>query len=220
MSSQGIDKVVSLLRDKTAYYPESMTKEIVSLYGKNPYLVLISCLLSLQNRDIVTLPVTIKLFKFAQSPEEMLQLRIKQIEEIIHSINYYKTKAQRLHSVSRELIDRFNGKVPNNSQDLLSIKGIGLKTANLVLAEAFDIPAICVDTHVHRLSNHWGLIKTQTPEQTEVELKKIIPTKYWIDWNYLLVKWGQHVCKKNGSECGLCVEILTCIPYRDILAIS
>lgn len=203
-----IDHIVQYLRKKTVQSPEPMTREIVSFYGKNSYLILTSCLLSLQNRDVVTLPISMKLFEHAQTPEQMLKLPIQDIEKIIKPINYYKTKAQRLHSVSQELIDRFDGQVPCSIDKLMSIKGVGLKTANLVLAEAFDVPAICVDTHVHRLSNHWGLIDTQMPEQTEVALRQVLPEKHWIEWNYLLVKWGQHFCKRNHDLCQICADIL------------
>ena len=203
-----IDQAIDILSEKVKQSPEPMTREIAFLHGRDPYLILISCLLSLQTRDTVTLPVSIELFKKVKTPTELLALPLKDLERVIKSINYYKTKAQRLRSVSQELLDRFDGNVPDTVQDLRSIKGVGLKTANLVLAEAFNIPAICVDTHVHRLSNHWGLVTTRTPDQTEVELCKILPKKYWIDWNYLLVKWGQNFCKRDTVDCSLCVDII------------
>ncbi|MFA5999120.1 MAG: endonuclease III [Candidatus Babeliales bacterium] len=202
-----IDQIIEILKKDTKKSPEPMTREIIFLYGKSPYHILISCLLSLQARDVVTLPVSIELFKLAQTPQEMVALSFSQIEQTIKSINYFKTKAKRLHSVSQDLLDRFDGKVPADLFLLRSIKGIGLKTANLVLAEAFDIPAICVDTHVHRLSNHWGMVATKTPEQTEAALKKILPEKYWIEWNYLLVKWGQSICKSKRCDLEQCREI-------------
>ncbi len=207
-----IDQVTDILKKHVKQSPEPMTQEIVSFYGKDPYLILISCLLSLQSRDVVTLPVSIKLFEKVKTPQQLLQLPVHELETIIKSINYYKTKAQRLKSASQELLDRFDGKVPQSLHELLSIKGVGLKTANLVLAEAFDIPAICVDTHVHRLSNHWGLICTKTPEQTEKALRQVLPDRYWIEWNYLLVKWGQNICKKGrGPSCLHCADIMSVI---------
>lgn len=205
------DQVIDILRKKVKQFPEPMTREIVFLYGKDPYLILVSCLLSLQNRDTVTLPVSIALFKIVRTPQKMVQLPIKEIEQTIKSINYYKTKAQRLQSVSQELLDRFDGKVPRTLTELLSIKGVGLKTANLVMAEAYSVPAICVDTHVHRLSNHWGLIETKTPEQTEQALRKILPPNYWIEWNYLLVKWGQNICKTSKLPCNHCSDIIKAV---------
>jgi len=188
-----------------------MSREIVTLYGKDPYLILISCLLSLQCRDTVTLPVSKKLFQIVRNPQQMLQLSLSDLEVIIGSINYYKTKARRLHAISHEIMVRFDGKVPSTYSDLISLHGVGIKTANLVLAEAFDIPAICVDTHVHRLSNHWGIVSTNTPQQTEQALRMILPKKYWIEWNYLLVKWGQSICKTKRcdiADCFTLVEIV------------
>lgn len=208
-----IDQIVTEIRKKIKQSPEPMTREIVFLYGRDPYLILMSCLLSLQARDVVTLPVSIKLFEKVRTPNQMLELPLSDLERIIKPINYYKTKAQRLRSVSSELIARYEGKVPSNLNDLRSIKGIGLKTANLVLAEAFEVPAICVDTHVHRLSNHWGLIATKTPEQTEVALRALLPQDYWIEWNYLLVKWGQNICKKNRLPCEQCADIIEIVKH-------
>lgn len=203
-----IEPIVLELRKKVIKYREPMTRDILLLYGKDPYPILISCLLSLQSRDVVTLPVSIDLFKKVRTPQQMLDISLEELESIIRPINYYKTKAQRLKSVSLALLTRFGGKVPDNVNDLMSMRGIGLKTANLVLAEAFDTPAICVDTHVHRLSNHWGLIMTETPEETEVALRKLLPKQYWIEWNYLLVKWGQNVCKRNKFPCDECKNII------------
>ena len=220
-----LDQIIQILQKDTENSVEPMTQQIIFLYGRDSYgpvipdfdpgssnekisyLILISCLLSLQARDVVTLPVSIELFKLAKTPQEMVALSISQIEQTIKSINYFRTKAKRLHTVSQELIDRFDGKVPADLAQLRSIKGIGLKTANLVLAEAFGIPAICVDTHVHRLSNHWGIVRTKTPEQTEAALKKILPLKHWIIWNYLLVKYGQGICKTKQCDLETCKEI-------------
>lgn len=208
-----IDQIITEIRKKTKQSPEPMSREILFLYGQDPYLILISCLLSLQARDVVTLPVSVKLFEKVRTPQQMLDLPLSDLEKIIKPINYYKTKAQRLRSVSGELIARYDSKVPSNLTDLRSIKGVGLKTANLVLAEAFKIPAICVDTHVHRLSNHWGLISTKTPEQTEIALREFLPQDYWIEWNYLLVKWGQNICKKNKLPCQQCADIIEIVNH-------
>jgi len=206
-----IDQIVTELRKKIKESREPMTREILSLYGRDPYLILMSCLLSLQARDVVTFPVSVKLFERVRTPQQMLDLPLADLEQIIKSVNYYKTKALSLRSVSGELLQRFGGQVPSNLNDLRSINGIGLKTANLVLAEAFSVPAICVDTHVHRLSNHWGLVSTKTPEQTEIALCKLLPEHYWIEWSYLLVKWGQHICKKNLLQCQQCQTIIALI---------
>jgi endonuclease III len=116
-------------------------------------------------------------------------------------LGFYKRKAQILHDVSKEIIERFHGKVPSTETELLSIKHVGQKTAHLVLSMAFDIPAICVDTHVHRIANHLGLVETRTPEETEAALKKMIPKKWWSKINDIFVRWGQNVCKSNTKKC-------------------
>ena len=134
----------------------------------------------------------------------------KQLEKIIYPIGFYQKKAQVVHDVSRELIERFNGKVPNEHKALMSIKGVGLKTANLVLGMAFNIPAICVDIHVHRISNRLGIVKTNTPEETEAALKKIIPQNLWIEWNTLLVMWGQNICTPISPFCSICAIAPLC----------
>lgn len=181
--------------------PPTMSSMIIHDYGKDPYHILISCLLSLRTRDIVTYPVSKELFKHVCTPYEMLKLSVAQLEKILKPLGFYKRKARILHDVSRALIDYFHGKVPNTEKELLAIKHVGRKTANLVLSMAFDIPAICVDTHVHRIANHLGLVHTKTPEQTEIALKKIVPQKYWSKINDVFVRWGQNVCKANMKMC-------------------
>ena len=192
-------KILKVLRQKTSKMGAPMVVLIKCTYGKDPFLILISCLLSLRARDVVTWPICQELFKLAKNPQELLKIPLKKLEQILHPLGFYKKKAKLLHEVSRELIEKFGAKVPSNKKDLLSINGVGPKTANLVLAEAFDIPELCVDTHVHRLANLFGLVKTKTPEQTETELKKIIPEKYWRDVNRLFVTWGQNTGRGKSS---------------------
>ena len=176
---------------------QPMSLLIQQEYGKAPYLILVSCLLSLRARDTVTLPICRQLFSSAQTPHQMLAISRSDLEHILRPIGFYRQKAKTLHEVSRDLIARFKGKVPSDEADLLSIKGVGRKTANLVRGMAFDIPAICVDTHVHRLANQLGLVHTKTPEQTEREMATLVPKKYWIEMNHLLVTWGQQVPRKQ-----------------------
>lgn len=200
-----VRKAIALLRNATQGMRPPLIALINQLYGKDPFLILISCLLSLRARDIVTFDVCKKLFARAKTPHELLSISISELEEIISPINFYKRKAYILHDVSKDLIRRFDGKVPSNEKDLLSIKGVGRKTANLVLGTAFDIPAICVDTHVHRLSNRLGWVRTTTVEETEQELQRIVPVKDWVDVNYLLVMWGQNICVPISPFCSTCV---------------
>lgn len=203
-------EIVQLLKGMeqiTKKLPPTMTAQIIHDYGKNPYLILISCLLSLRSRDAVTYPVSKKLFEHATTPQEMVKLPISQLETVLKPIGFYRRKAQIVHEVSQELLERFDGKVPKTEQELLSIKHVGRKTANLVLSAAFDLPAICVDTHVHRIAHHLHLVNTKTPEATEQALQKIIPKKLWGKINTIFVVWGQHVCKSNSKKC-VCAQIL------------
>ena len=185
-------------------HPATLTESIKKQYPENVYLILISCLLSLRTRDVVTWPVADRFFKTVTSPEHMVSLEIPEIEAAIQSINFYRRKARVLHQVSVDLIEKYGSQVPKTVEELLSLPGVGIKTANLVLAEGFGIPAICVDTHVHRLSNRWGLVKTQTAEQTEKQLRAVLPEKYWIDWNRLLVVIGQNICTARCKGCKIC----------------
>lgn len=215
-SSVSIDLLIQLLVKATFRATPPMSQSIVEQYPNDPYPVLISCLLSLRAQDKVTLPVSLHLFSIASTPEQMLNLPISQIESIIRPVNYYRRKAIQLHHVSADLMTRFGGKVPNNLEDLLSIKGVGLKTANLVLAEAFGLPAICVDVHVHRISNRLGIIQTKTVEETEYALRQVLPQKYWILWNRLLVMLGQTLCVAQSPLCSKCPLVDIC-PQVDVI---
>lgn len=180
------------------------SSSIVQEYGKDPYLVLMSCLLSLRTKDTVSWPASRRLFAHAQTPRRMLALPITHIEELIYPVGFYHRKALLMHSVSQFLIDHFAGRVPHTREELLSIPGVGIKTANLVQAVAFDIPAICVDTHVHRISNRLGLVKTKSVEETEKELMKVLPKELWAEYSRLLVIWGQNICVPISPFCSKC----------------
>lgn len=187
--------VLTVLRKVIPYLPPPMSQQLEKKYHRDPYIILISCLLSLRARDTMTLLVSEKLFTYAKIPEDMINLSIHDIEKIIHPLGFYRKKAKTVQAVSREILKRYGGIVPHTQEALLSLPGVGRKTANLVLAEAFDVPAICVDTHVHKLSNQLGLVHTKTPYETELALQKLIPRKYWRDINRFLVTLGQHTKK-------------------------
>lgn len=203
-------RIIQILRKATKGMEQPASVNIVKQYGQDPYLVLISCLLSLRTKDTVSFPASQRLFEHAKTPAQMLKLPIKTIEKLIYPAGFYHRKALLLHEVSKDLLERFKGKVPQTEQELLSIKGVGRKTANLVLGVAFDIPAICVDTHVHRISNRLGLVKTKTTDETEVELKKILPPEYWTEYNHLLVIWGQNICVPISPKCSHCAIAKLC----------
>lgn len=200
-----VGEIVRRLNRATKTMEKPAASQIIATYGKNPYLILISCLLSLRTKDKTSFPASRRLFAHARSPQSMVKLPVSLIEKQIYPVSFYRTKARRIISMSRELIERFQGKVPRTREELLSIKGIGIKTASLVLGEAFKIPAICVDTHVHRISNRLGIVKTVSPKKTEAILEKRVPKQYWIPYNPLMVMWGQNICVPVSPKCSQCI---------------
>jgi len=200
-----IDKIVNLLRNNTDQYMQPLIDIIIEEYGKDPFLVLIGCLLSLRVKDSTTIHVCRELFNRARTPEQLLLISRPELEKIVFKTGFFRNKAYIVHDVSKIIHERFQNKVPDTYEELISIRGVGPKTANLVLGMAFGKPAICVDTHVHRISNRLGLISTKTPEETEDALKKLLPKKYWISWNKYLVIWGQNICAPISPKCSSCV---------------
>lgn len=170
----------------------------------NAFKILISCLLSLRARDETTERISQALFKIADTPQEILNIPTAKLEKIIFSTGHYKKKTQVLKSVSKELIERFNSQVPKTKDELLSIKGIGPKTANIVLAFAFGQDVLPIDTHCHRVPNRLGWVKTKTPEQTEKELETILPKKYWVNFNAIFVQFGREICQPVSPLCSTC----------------
>jgi len=166
--------------------------------------ILISCLLSLRTQDKNTEKASGKLFAVATTPESILALSDAELENLIFSSGHYKKKARTLKHVSKILLEEFNGKVPERKEELMSIKGIGPKTANIVLAFAFGKNVLPIDTHCHRIPNRLNWIQTKTPEQTEKELEKILPKEYWKDFNAIFVQFGQTICKPISPLCSKC----------------
>ncbi|MBU0991876.1 MAG: endonuclease III [Proteobacteria bacterium] len=172
--------------------------------GAGPFEVLASTVLSLRTKDEVTAKASKRLFEKARSPEDMLTLDEKTIEKLIYPVGFYKTKAKNLIKISRILVDEYQSVVPDDIDELLKLPGVGRKTANLVLVEGYKKDAVCVDTHVHRISNRIGYVTTKTPDQTEFELRKKLPRKYWIRYNEYLVAYGQTICKPVSPFCSKC----------------
>ena len=170
----------------------------------NAFKILISCLLSLRTKDSTTEIVSNKLFETADTPEKIIELPLKKLEKIIFSSGHYHKKALTLKHVSSEIIHKFNGRVPDKKEELLSIKGIGPKTANIVLNFAFNQLVLPIDTHCHRIPNRLGWIKTKTPEQTEKELEKIFPKEYWREFNGIFVLFGKTICQPVSPWCSKC----------------
>ena len=170
----------------------------------DPFRVLIACLLSLRTKDETTGPASARLFTLADTPQAMLRLTPRQIERAIFPVGFYRTKARVILGVCRDLLDRFGGQVPDEIDALLTLKGVGRKTANLVVTQGFNKPGLCVDVHVHRISNRWGYVKTRNPEETEMALRGRLPRRYWIGYNDLLVAFGQNVCQPLSPKCSEC----------------
>ncbi len=198
------ESIIRQLRAVTASFTLPLIDQIIEECGHDSYLILISCLLSLRVKDTTTIHVCRELFARIRTPYELLALPLDELERIIFRTGFYRNKARVLRFVSQELINRFDSQVPQTREELLSIKGIGHKTANLVLGMAFGLPYVCVDTHVHRISNRLGLIKTKSVEQSELELEKRLPKNLWIEWNTQLVMWGQNICGPLSPKCSQC----------------
>ena len=177
--------------------------------SRDPFQILISCLISLRTKDEVTGEASARLFRLARTPRTLADLPAATIANAIYPAGFYRTKARTIKEVSRAILERHDGNVPDEMDALLAFKGVGRKTANLVLTIGFGMPGICVDTHVHRISNRLGIVKTKTPEQTEFALRKVLPRRHWIPYNDLLVTFGQHVCKPISPLCSTC-------PLRDL----
>jgi len=177
---------------------------------RDPFRVLIGCLLSLRTKDDTTAAASARLFALADTPETLLHLTPRRIERAIFPVGFYRTKARVLRRVAKDLITRFDGRVPADLDALLSLHGVGRKTANLVVTMGFGLPGICVDTHVHRISNRLGFIRTRNPEDTEWALRAKLARRHWIGLNDLLVAFGQNVCQPVSPRCSSCPATADC----------
>lgn len=170
----------------------------------DPFRVLIACLLSLRTKDEVTEPAARKLLARASTPQQLLSIPTAKIARLIYPVGFYRTKSRRIHQICQHLIGRFRGKVPDTMEELLTLPGVGRKTANLVLTLGFGKPGICVDIHVHRISNRLGYVRTRNPYETEMALRKKLPARYWLEYNTVLVSFGQKICRPVSPWCSLC----------------
>lgn len=201
MQEINIDKVVEIL--KAAKQPQSDFVYLMDSFN-DPYLVLIACILSLRTNDKTTYPATLRMLKLGRTPADFAKCDVKELENAIYPVGFYANKAQQIVELSKEIVEKMDGKVPDTIEELIKFKGVGRKTANLVVARGFNKPAICVDVHVHRIFNRLGYVKTKTPEETEFALREKLPVKYWIDINTLIVTHGQNVCKPQKPNCKVC----------------
>ena len=209
--SKKIPEIIRILREKTHGMIEPMSFSIVALYGRDPFLILVSCLLSSRTKDSVVLPASLRLFEVAKTPEQLKKISLIHIEKLIFPIGFYRNKAKHLHKLCDQLLSNYGGKVPESFMELMQLSGVGPKTANLVLGVGFGKPALCVDTHVHRICNRLGLVNTKNPLETERALQLIVPKEDWIELNRLLVMWGQNVCTPFLPYCSRCALSSLCL---------
>ena len=196
------DVMVTRLRAVYRNDVPSVTK--VAEKERDPYLVLVGCILSLRTKDEVTDAAMERLVRKARTPRQMLALPEETLAQIIYPVGFYRTKAKNIRDISKEILQRYNGRVPDSMEELLSFRGVGRKTANIVITEGFNKAGIAVDTHVHRISNRLGLVSTKNPDQTEQALRTILPRRYWKIINMLLVTHGKRTCTPLSPFCSRC----------------
>ena len=200
-----IDKIIENLKNDNSTNRVVQTEFVKFMEGVNdPYLVLICCILSLRTNDKTTYPCSMRMLELGKTPEEISKLSPDVLAKAIYPVGFYQNKAEQIIALSKELVEKYNSKGPDEIEELIKFKGVGRKTANLVLTKGFNKPAICVDVHVHRISNRLGYVETKNPEETEFALRAKLPKKYWIDFNTLLVTHGQNVCKPQKPDCANC----------------
>ena len=183
---------------------------LIAEQDPDPFRVLVACILSLRTQDTTTGPAAARLFAAADTPSAMLSLATREIERLVYPVGFYRTKARVIQGLCRDLLARFGGRVPDDIDALLTLKGVGRKTANLVVTMGYGKPGICVDTHVHRISNRLGYVRTRDPEATEMALRARLPRRYWIGYNDLLVAFGQNVCTPISPRCSTCPVSALC----------
>jgi endonuclease III len=198
-----IHSAVRILRREAPKW-QTPVVTLIAEASDSPFKILISCILSLRTQDSTTAQASRRLFALADSPETMVRLSAKKIEQAIFPVGFYRIKAKTILAICRSLNEKYCGRVPDEIDELIKFKGVGRKTANLVVTLGYNKPGICVDTHVHRISNRWGYIKAATPEKTEVALREKLPKQYWIEYNDLLVSFGQQLCRPISPLCSQC----------------
>ena len=203
MNDREIHLAVSLLQDAVRQW-RTPAVTIISQREGDPFKVLVSCILSLRTQDRTTAVASERLFALADTPARMVELSVETVEQTIYPVGFYRVKARQILALCSTLLDRYRGKVPDDLDELLKLKGVGRKTANLVVTLGFGKPGICVDTHVHRICNRWGYVATKTPEETECALRARLPGEYWLIINDLLVTFGQNQCHPVSPRCSTC----------------
>ncbi len=209
MQDANIHECISILRDVITKFKVPIVTEYAQNEG-NPFHILISTVLSLRTKDKTTAEASKRLLNVANNPEQMQKLSEKDIEKLIYPVGFYRVKSQTIKLLCQKLIEDYGGRVPDEIDELLKFKGVGRKTANLVVILGYNKPGICVDIHVHRITNRWGYVQTKNPEATEAALRAKLPSEHWIEINDLLVTYGQNLCTPVSPKCSQCKIIKYC----------
>jgi endonuclease-3 len=210
MRQDQIHAAIRIVKREIRQWQEPVVGVVARESDRDPFRILISCLLSLRTKDKTTSEAGARLFALARTPATLLALPLKKIEQAIYPVGFYRTKAKSIHAICQRLLDVYEGIVPDSIDELVTLPGVGRKTANLVVTVAYHKPGICVDIHVHRISNRWGYVKTENPEETEAALRRKLPKQYWITFNDLLVPFGQNLCQPVSPFCSRCKLIGYC----------
>lgn len=210
MRQDQIHAVVRIVKREIRQWQEPVVGVVARESDRDPFRILISCLLSLRTKDKTTSEASARLFALAHRPDTMVSLPAKTIERAIYPVGFYRTKAKAIRQICRRLLDEYGGTVPDSIDELVTLPGVGRKTANLVVTVGYQKPGICVDIHVHRITNRWGYVKTTKPEETEQALRRTLPKRYWITFNDLLVPYGQNLCQPVSPFCSRCKLIEYC----------
>lgn len=208
-SSFPIEEVIAILDEESKKWIVPVVT-LIAIQEKDPFKVLMSTILSLRTKDEVTVEASKRLYKILTKPEDINQLTDDEIEKAIYPVGFYKRKTRQIRKICLRLIEEFNSVVPDDLDTLLTFEGVGRKTANLVVAEGYQKPAMCVDVHVHRISNRFGYIRTKNPDETEMRLRAKLPQEYWIRYNSLLVAFGQSICRPVSPHCSKCPVLQYC----------
>ena len=203
MTAFDIHAAIAILREEYRFW-KTPAVTIVAQCDHSPFKVLVSCIISLRTKDEVTAQASARLFERAATPDVMQAVPVVEVAALIYPAGFYRNKALQIVEISKRLMYEYRGMVPDEIDELLKFKGVGRKTANLVVTLGFGKPGICVDTHVHRICNRWGYVSTKTADETEAVLRKKLPAEYWIEINDLLVAFGQNQCRPLSPRCSVC----------------
>jgi endonuclease-3 len=204
MREDQIHAAIKVVKREIRQWQEPVVGVVAKTSARDPFRILISCLLSLRTKDKTTSEASARLFALGHTPAGLLKLSRRRIERAIYPVGFYRTKAKAIHAICRRLLQVHGGQVPQSIDELLTLPGVGRKTANLVVTVGYHKPGICVDIHVHRISNRWGYVNTKTPLETEQALRAKLPRRYWITYNDLLVPYGQNLCQPVSPYCSRC----------------